>query len=269
MKNIFFYKNYKLYLIAQFPTGQRTGRRLGLARALNCQTSLVSKVLNSSSHFTLEQARQICDFLNLTTEETHYLLLLVQEAKAGTQSLKEYFREQISIVQKRRLSFKHRLNERSKEISKKAHLKYYDSWIYSAIHITISIPRLQTIQEIADYLGASPVIVAEVLLFLEEQGLAIRKGDRFVIGPNHVHLSKDSPMISRHHTNWRLKALQAINHFEKDDLHYSGVISLSERDVRKIKEQFIQAIKTNLDLCSGSKEEVIYCMSADFFAIKR
>src|SRR4051812_16016478 len=94
------YSDYKAFLrdsIAARPKGG-WGVKSSLAQAMRCETAYVSQILNGASHLSLEQAQAVCRYFKLGKPETHYFLLLVQRARAGTPELREYFDEQLRLA---------------------------------------------------------------------------------------------------------------------------------------------------------------------------
>ena len=71
--------------------------------------------------------------------------------------------------------------------------------------------------------------------------------------------------ILKHHTNWRVKALESLENETLEDLHYSGVVSLSESDVIRIKNLLLDQLKENLKIIASSKEERLFVLNIDFF----
>ncbi len=72
---------------------------------------MVSQVMAGSKDFTLEQAKKVAEYFVLPKFETDYFLLLVQIERAGTQDLKNYFREKRDEIKKESLKIsKRRLN---------------------------------------------------------------------------------------------------------------------------------------------------------------
>ncbi|MEK7395435.1 MAG: hypothetical protein AAB116_00725, partial [Candidatus Poribacteria bacterium] len=92
--SIFEYKDYKAYLkeILNRRSENERGIRTRLAEAIYCHNGYVSQVLNGAAHFSLEQAEAINKYLGHNKDQSSYLLLLVQHARAGTSGLKEYFK---------------------------------------------------------------------------------------------------------------------------------------------------------------------------------
>ena len=269
-KEIFEYQQYKVYLndwIKEQPN-RGYGLRSAIAEALHCQVAYVSQVLNANAHFNLEQAESLNRFLGHVKDESHFFLLLVQSARAGTVPLKEYFTDQIQQVLQRRVVLKDRLDVK-KTLGLQDQATYYSAWYYSAVHVALSIETLQTKEALARYLGLSVGKTAEILKFLISVGLASQSEGGFKIGTTRIHLADDSPMISKHHSNWRIKAIESMDKSATDtDLHYSSVVTISNDDVLKIKSMLVRSISETKSVIRDSKEEQIYCFALDFFRLK-
>jgi hypothetical protein len=157
-------------------------------------------------------------------------------------------------------------------LSPEAQMKYYSAWYYSAIHVSTSVPELQTRDTLASALGLAPGLISECLEFLVEHGLVISKNNRFAIGPVRMHLGADSSMISRLHANWRLQSLQSLERPVSTtamDLHYSTVLTLSHSDVARVREALLKAIDETEKIFRPSKEEVVYCVGMDWFRVSK
>lgn len=269
MKTLFEYSDYKSYLTTILTAGKaRSGLRAKLAAHLGCQTAHISQVLNGASHFSVEQAFRISPFLGHDREESHFFFLMVNKDRAGTKELQAYYQTQLDEILKRRSLIKNRVNV-TKEVPQQQQSRYYSSWHYLAIHMALSIPELQTKESLADYFRLPLLLVAEALEFLTSAGLAQASGGRYTIGPFHVHIGHDTDNINKHHSNWRVQAMDSLMRPGSQDLHYSVVYSLSRKDAEKIKERIIAMIRENLDDIAPSKEEVLYCSAIDFFEMKK
>jgi uncharacterized protein (TIGR02147 family) len=146
---------------------------------------------------------------------------------------------------------------------------YYSSWHYAAIHIALTIPELRQPETLAAHFRISLGKTHEVLEFLQKSGLVVSDKGGFSSESALTRLGNDSRSISKHHTNWRLQAIESLDQEDLLDLHYSAVVSLSEKDVRDIKEKIMDQIKNNINQIRESKEEKIYCYTIDFFNLNR
>lgn len=267
-KDIFDFRDYKTYLKYVADGKPRGGRgfRAEIARAARCQTAYVSQVLNSGAHFGLEQAYALNHLLLHGHEEAHYFILLVQYARAGTQELKDYFLELMGDALQRKLNLKERFKiKETLSFEDRAH--YYSEWYFAAIHILLTIPRCRNPIEISKYLNFPLLKVERILKFLVKAGLAIEEKSGYNIGTTRIHLGKDSPLISKHHINWRHKSIQSLEKEIENNLHYTSIVSVSRQDALLIKSRVIKEIDAFNSIVKDSKEEELFCFALDFFSM--
>ena len=266
--SVYDYKDYKVFLRDSLKNRGERGIRTRLAEAAQCHTAYVSQTLNGSTHFNLEQGERIAQFLGLSPEQTVFFLLLIQLCRAGTPALRRIFEKQIADELARKLVLKNRL-EFKRTLSRENQTVYYSSWHHSAIHVLVSVPDCHTADGIAEYLGLPSKRVAEVLQFLISLGLVARKGSKFEIGTSHIHLDSESPLISKHHTNWRMRAVESLDLPREQDLHYSSVITASRDDSVKIRATLVKAIEEIRTMVKESGNEEGFCYSLDLFSLRK
>jgi uncharacterized protein (TIGR02147 family) len=267
-KTVFDYIDYKLYLrdVIELRSDGKRGFRSELAKAAGVQLAFLYQVLKKEIHFNLEHAERLNRFLEHSQEERHYFLLLVQFARAGSESLREYFRDQMNVVHARRVVLKKRLKS-ERRLEPEDQMYYYSAWFYGAIRVAMSIPSLQSPEALSVRLKLSLNRVKKALNFLVSRGLAERRDDRYVQGNIQMHLGNDSAMISRHHSNWRIRAMASLDEEKSNDLHYSYVATLSKEDAVQIKALIVNYIEEVQKRIAPSKEETIYSFCVDFFEL--
>lgn len=266
--NLFQIGDYKAYLNAKIASMPKNGRgfRAQLAEKIGCQKAFVSQVLQANAHFNLEHGDKINQALHHDKDESTYFLYLIQHARAGTESLRRHFAELMEQMRARRAQLKHRrVNERELTTEQKG--KYYSSWIYGAIRVALTVPSLREKAALQEKLGLTESRLNDALAFLEESGLVERKGDEYLPTAFHLHLGSDQDLIVRHHTNWRLRALDAIANPNYEDLHFSSVVSLSFADAARLKGMIVEFLEQSQTVVRASSEETLYSFSADFFAL--
>ncbi len=265
MKTVFEFREYKAFL-HQALDGLGRGSRSQLADALKCDTAYISRVLKGGADLSLEQAESCASFLGLTSEEVHYFLLLVQEARSGTTPLKKYFRAQMDRIHQERLDLKNRLSFK-KALGTEDQAIYYSTWIYAAVHVLVAVPQFQSKEALARALDLPLSKIAEVVEFLLRLGLVTQKGGKLGPGETSIHLGSDSPMIYRHHSNWRLQAMNSMEQGALEDLHYSSVVSLSADDVPKSRAILVRAIEEIRSVVRSSGDETALCYCIDLFSL--
>ncbi|RYG27571.1 DUF4423 domain-containing protein [bacterium] len=130
-----------------------------------------------------------------------------------------------------------------------------------------SIPTLQTPKAIAEHLGVSLDRIQYYLAFLTQYGLVDLNEGRYKMTKKFVHLEPGSPLVAKHHANWRMRVLQSLEQGCDNDLHYSSVFTVSSKDIQSIKELLREALREANKKMSDSAEEELYGMSLDVFKI--
>lgn len=266
-KYIFEFKKYKHYL--QYLENERRkttrGFRVDLAKACRCQTAYISQILNGNADLSLEQAQALNEFFGHNEDESKYFIFLVQAERSGTQELRKSFLQMMDELREKHLNLKLRFQVKE-FLGDNEKVIYYSEWLYAAVHMAVTVPLLQTPESIAKYLRVPVDKVRKVLTFLSDHGLVQKNKDgRFTAGNTRIHLGDESPLSSKSHINWRMRALASLESLSKKDLHFTSIVSVSKEDVEVIRERFIKEIEAYNALVKPSKEEVLYCLALDFF----
>lgn len=264
---LFEFKNYRLFLKQQFsPTGTGRGQRGILAEFLNCQASFLTQVMTEKSHLSLEHAIRTCEFLKFDEIESDYFMLLVQKSKSGSQKLEEHFEKKLNLIKEKRRQINTRIGVKT-ELSVEDQMIYYSVWYYSAIHILTSIPMFSNAESIAKVLNLDLLTIKKALQFLQEKGFVKIHNGKYSIGSRRIHLPQTSAMLPRHHSNWRTQTMVAIDNPKENDLHYTAVLSLSEKDVLVLREKILKLLEEFEPVITESKEETIAILLFDLFKI--
>lgn len=88
------------------------------------------------------------------------------------------------------------------------------------------------------------------------------------MGKSVVYLGNESPLIVKHHTNWRMKAIQKMDTRENDELFFTSPLSMSASDFAKIRELLAKAIQSSLEICKDSPAEDVFALNIDLFKVK-
>jgi uncharacterized protein (TIGR02147 family) len=265
-KTVFEYPDYKSYLL-DWAEEKGRGEKSRIAAALRCHMAYISQVLNGSADLSLEQAETLNAYLGHAEEESDFFLLLVLHGRAGTASLRDYHARKIARTLEERRILKNRLKFK-KTLPIEDQAIFFSAWYYSAIHLLLQIPEFQTKEKIAAYLKLPLNQVKQVLDFLESLGLATQTHGRYKTGEINIYLAGDSPMIARHHTNWRMRAINAIDRNDPSELHYSSVVSIAKKDATKAHAIMTKAIEQVRALVGeSSPEDSLFCYCLDLFEV--
>jgi len=266
-QRVFDFAGYKEFLnrwIRAQPQGGR-GEVQRLSKELRMHPTRVSQILHQDSvHFTPEQAHSVSAYLELSEIESEYFRLLVDVERAGTLPLRKAIAKKIAKIKTEAQELVNRV-PRDVQLSEADKAVFYSNWYYSAIRMCTSIPELQTIDAIARRSGLPKEKVRQTLQFLIETGLCVFNENHYEIGPSRTYLESSSPLIQRHHANWRLKAMQNHEHLKENDLAYTGVMSLSVRDRAKVRESLAKVIESTASMAVDSPSETGACLLIDWF----
>lgn len=259
------YKKFMIDLIDSKPNAGRGVRRL-LGEAIGCQVAYVSHVLAGDKNFSPEQLEAAARFFALRDDETDHLMLLGEFARAGTPSLRKMLAKKISQKQSEYREIKKRIKI-SKSISQADQATYYSSWHYQAITSILTIPECRTVDAISRRLKIPTEKVNSVLSFLLDKGLVKETSKGYEPTETQIHLPRTSPLIGKLHSNWRVRTLASFDDMRPADYHYSGVVTLAEKDYDTVKEILTKALSQAADVIRPSKEETICVLAMDFFEL--
>ncbi|MGE3608449.1 MAG: DUF4423 domain-containing protein [Bacteriovoracaceae bacterium] len=259
------YRKYILSYIEKMPK-RGHGFRTQMATALKCKTSFVTQVLNGEQDFNLEQAHALNELFHHGEYESRYFLILIQLARAGNKSLRDYFKKEAEQVRGEALRLKNRFKTDSIQ-NKVDEFKYFSHADYAYVHVLTTIPKYQSKEALIEKLKISSKRLDQVLGYLMELGFVIYKDGKYLPGPSIIHLPDDSSIIGTHHTNWRVQAIKACQSPAEKDMHYSSVISIAEKDVEKIRSILIEALEKARQVINASDCEKPFSFCLDFYEL--
>lgn len=267
--SLYDYKDYKKFIndwIRLMPNKGR-GQKIHLAEALRCQTPFISHVLSGDYHFSLEQSIDCAKWLALNDEETEYFLQMVFKAKAGTKEAETFFDRQLNKKKTIENDLKKRLKLKE-DLSPEDQNQYYTSWHYSAIHMALMNPRLQSLAALQSHFQLPTMTISKIIDFLIKTNLVTTdKNGKLKNTSNLIHLGKNSKNVISHHSNWRLKAIDKIKEAHEENLHYSSVISLSTEDFDWVRSKLTLLLEEIIEKVKESKDEKIAAFNFDWFEI--
>lgn len=237
------------------------------AEMLSISTTLMSQIMNGERQMQPDYAYQFKNYFGWTDLETDYFLILIQIQRAQNHDFKKYLEKKQKAIQTQsekiieRVNFKRTLNEVEQSI-------FYSSWLYSVIRLYCSTDKKgKTLNEVKSYFKLSNEEAESKLNFLVDTHLCQFDGTHYLMGIASTHLPQSSPHVNKHHTNWRIKAVQNYDYMKKNDLSYTSPISLSRTDYDKIRELILQLVKQTTDIVAPSPEEMVACLNIDLFEI--
>lgn len=246
------------------PRGGR-GQLRKIAAHLNVHPTLLSQVLSGGKDLTLEQAILLCDYLGLGELEREYFLLLIQYERAGSKTLKNFFHAKLRVLQEEGNKVASRF-EKTTEIREEDKAVFYSHWQNSAVRLLTSIKDFQSLDAVAEKLKLPQARVKRILDFLLSVGLVKEEEGRYQMGPARTHLPSSSPYTIRHHVNWRLKAFEAYEKLEKNELAITFPMTLSKKDSLRLRELIVDFVESVNKTLESSEPEELMCLNIDYFS---
>lgn len=268
--SLFEYSTYRSYLKSYLKSLPRKGRGelTRIATRLHVNTSLLSQILGGTREFTSEQSYELSKYLGHTELELEYFQLLVQIDRAATHNLKTHLQEKLLRMRNEALKIANRVKT-EKRIAEEDRAVFYSVWIYSAVHLFTSLkPEGTTAEEIGERFHLSREKTKEIMKFLVGTGLCLEEGMRFKMGVQSTFVEKGSPHLNKHHSNWRIKALNDCETMSDSDFMFTGQMSISKSDFLVLREKLSEYLKTAAERAENSKAEEIACLNLDFFILK-
>ena len=268
MLRIFDYDDYRDYLKAFLQSLPQKGYGKGSEIAQSCEMNpaTLTLVLKKERDLTLDQASDVCMYLGISDLETEFFLTSVQLQRSGRPSLRTRMTKKLAELKAKSLKVKNRLNDAT-DFDDDAKSKFYSQWYFSAVRLVCGIPGVDNVDEIAVLLGLPRRTVQMVLDFLLKYGLVELKGGKFKSAVQSTHLPDDSFLVSRHHTNWRLKAIEKMAVQNPANLFFTSPVTIAKKDIPIVRELLIKAIEQIFEVVDPSNEEQLSCLNIDWFPL--
>jgi uncharacterized protein (TIGR02147 family) len=270
LSEVYSYLNYREFLQDHFKSLPRGGfgQLSRAAEALGMQPSLLTRILQGAKNLTPEQAFDMAAYIQLDALESEYFITLVHWDRAGNDRLREHLFGKLREISEKAELLKSRLPPKM-ELPENVKAQFYSQWSYSAVRMLTSVPEVRTTEEIAERLGISRPSVVKILEFLLASGLVESQKGEFKMGPLSTHIGAGEMLVARHHTNWRLKAIEKIAQDTTSGLHFTSPISISRTDMRIVQKMLIKTIDQVFDVVDPSPAQEVACLCVDFFQVTK
>ncbi len=264
--DIFDFQDYRRYLRAWIEKAREnhSSNLSRLAESLGVNPSFLANVLSGAKNLSFEQGAAVAKIFNHTNLEREYFFALLQIERAGTHLLKTYWQGKKDAILEERLKVKSRVGKHV-ELTAEDRAIFYSSWIYVAVFVATAITDGQTLDQIAKRFSLERSKAEEILSFLENTGICVRENSTYKMGQNSIYISNESPLVVKHHTNWRMKAIQKMDSRQPKDLFYTSPMSISATAFENIRKMLLENIENSQNIAHKSAAEDVFCLNIDFF----
>lgn len=262
------YNDYKLLILDDISDhSNEKGYRSRLADGMGCQRTYLSQVLHSHIHLTPDHAYHLSEFWKLRELHQEYFLELVNLARAGTPKHRHWIEQKMLALKNKHNDLSERFSQPSLK-GQEGEAKYYSNWIWAALHISSSVPRLQSVESLSQRFHLPVVLIQSVLDELVRMELVEKINGHYRITKKSIYTPKGSIHTWSHHSNWRMKAIENIHRYDSNALHYSSLYSMNLKDFQKLKTMCTDFIEKSREVVIDSeKEEDVICFNLDLFQV--
>lgn len=259
------YKKFVLKVLKTYPN-HGYGQFSKIAQKLNIHTSLVSQVFQGDKHLSFEQACDLCQFFGLTELETDYFVALVLKERAGNEAARKKCAKDLEKIKSKAAHLEERISN-DVILNDADSATFFSHWSYTAIKLLVSLVQDGQPSIIAKKLNLPLESVNKVIEFLTQTQLCLYKDGKLTQGPSKLHIAADSPFVSRHHLNWRIKALDKIGYLKPDEFSFTMPTNVSLKDAAIIRQQLIEIVDQTVKVVDNSKPEAMFCLNLDWFHV--
>lgn len=264
--SIYDFTDYKTYVRTWIEAQPKKGRGIfrRMADKFQISPTMLSHIFQGDKHLSIEAANDIAEFMSLGDDEFEYFLLLVLYGKAGNFRLQQRLKKKIHLEQKKanqiakRMKADAELPEMSKSI-------FYSSWLYSGVRNMTACPSFKDVDQIATHLKIPRNAIQKVVEFLLQNNLCMLKDGALDVGLQQTHIGQDSPLVSKHHQNWRLQGLSKMVEQNENNLFFTSPMSMSRKTAEEIRPMILDLIENVRKKIRPSTSEIVRCLGIDWF----
>jgi uncharacterized protein (TIGR02147 family) len=237
-----------------------------ISEALGIHTTLVSQIFRGRKCLTEEQAAGLAGYMKLTHLESDYFLKLVQIERAGNEALRVMYKRQLLQIRSQANEVKARVPV-TKALSELDRALFYSSWHYSFVRLLTSMTAFQTVESISRRSDLPISRTQEILNFLTSRGLCLESKGRYTRTEKNTHVEATSPLVIRHHQNWRAKSLDLHERMSSNDLAFTAPVSIAREDIPKVRAVLLNTISEISKIVESSGAEEVAYLGIDWIKI--
>lgn len=240
------------------------GFRSRLSHQGGFHPSFLSQVLGGTQDLSLEHGIRLAKEFSLSSQETEYLLELIQRSRSGSSDLSKFHQKRLNDIRTRHRNIEDLVS--ADELATQLKSKYYSSWIYAAIHVGVSV--FSSPKQLAKRFKLDLKLTTAVLKSLKRMKLAEDRSGRWFLTSESVHVNKGSHDFLKNNMNWKNYAIQRMQSLNSDhDIHYNSVISLSKEDSKKLRKMVLDFIAEKRKVVEQTEPEEIFHLMIDYHEV--
>lgn len=243
-----------------------------MASHIRIQKPYLSKVMNGYADFNSDQMYMACAFLELSQEQSSYMLLLLEHERSIYPERREDLLKRISSIQdsyrdSKRAVLKDVKTRDVEEFDNSIHVEYYLDPVILIVHMFLTIPRYRKdIDLIAANLSLSREQINEVLQKLVTMGIVEVKNDQINVLVNSLHLPRESKIVSAHQQMIKQYGLYRMSRLSVEKKKsFSVTFTSNEESRKKIEIEFNNFLQKVREIAMDGKKTHCYQLNFDLF----
>ena len=265
--DLFATDNYKSFVLQCFSQIPKRGQFQAAAKHLNVHPTLISQVFRGDRDLSPEQGALMAEFLGLNEFETEYLVALIEYSRAGNPPLRRLISQRIQRLREKNQKVTSHI-PKSKMLSAEKKAIFYSDWSYAAVHLATSIQDRSSLSDLSNYLDLPRAKVRRILDFLVNSGMCSKSDDNYEMLEARTHIDSSDPLINRHHSNWRLKAIERHEKLSSAELGLSAPFSVSKNDFAKIKGLLLEVVGEITQIVDKTEPEQVSILNIDLLKLR-
>lgn len=264
--SVFDFQDYREFIKAWINSHgvEKRGLKSELALVMGVSSSLMSQVLKGDKDLSPEQAAEAAGHFAFSELESDYWFAMIEKDRAGTVKLRQRSERKMRQLHEQAKILSRRIRK-DVVLSEEIKAIYYSTWIYSGLRNLSSLPEMKEVNDLAKRLKIPPLLAAEMVHFLLQNGLCKTDEKGLTYGPAQTFLEKESPYVLNHHRNWRQRALEVMELRREKDFFFSSPLSLSRKVAEDLRGQIAAFLQQVFSQTGPSPSEVVACLNLDWF----
>jgi len=266
-RNIYSFESYREYLRSVSVDDSRYSLSK-IASAIKIHLSKLSKVLAGDQHLTPDQAYKIAKHLLCDTNETEYLLDLVQFERSADPEYRSHLSKKLNAARHAHLR-PAEMTQPDRPLLQSEEVLFYSSTLFAEVWLLSMIEGENSFSQIMVRLKMSRPTLIQVTDFLVRIGLCSVQGEKLVPIARDLRLGASRARASHALINWRFLALEHIPSRGSDEMFYSEPMAISNSAYIKILNMLRTSIDDAKQKLSRERSQTIACLNVDFFQVNR
>ncbi len=268
--NLYSFSNYKVLLKERLSSLRKEKPALSwrsIAEKINIQATYLSKSLNDDrTHLSEDDLFRICEWLDLTTSDIEFVLLLRAANTTQDRNRKEFLLNKLQDLKKKRIISADFVDAQVQTLNHD--MNYLLDPITVLIHIALFIPKYKKDPlQLCSQLGITQAKLKKSLQALSNCDFIILGKKQFEVVSVYSkspHFGREHPLTRTHQTGLKSTLMSRLNQTaEEAKESFVVTFTMDDKGFNASKEAFADFIKKIQGISKSSRHEKLYQLNFD------